>query len=254
MLKQDPSGQRSSRRESPVFLPGLSPVAGKPVQVTLDAGRLTSDGGILLLAEMSVISGSLSAWPAASRTPARPSALSTRSPNDPASGALLIAAGYEDGDDLDALRGDPAFKLACGRLPDSGADLCSQPTVSRWENAPTLREVVRMTYAMVDVYCRSYDRPPAAVTLDIDDTCDVAHGNQQMSLFHAHYDARCFLPIHVYDAANARPVAFVFLSGQDPRRGGDPRLICGVWYGGCVTTGPTPASRFAATATTAAAR
>ena len=29
------------------FLPGLSPVAGKPVQVTFDAGRLSSDGGVL---------------------------------------------------------------------------------------------------------------------------------------------------------------------------------------------------------------
>jgi len=63
---------------------------------------------------------------------------------------LAIACSYEDADDLDHLRTDPGFKLACGRLPDSGADLCSQPTVSRWENAPTLREVARLTYAMVD--------------------------------------------------------------------------------------------------------
>ena len=41
--------------------------------------------------------------------------------------ALLIAAGYEDGNDCDALRADPAFKMAVGRLPERGADLCSQP-------------------------------------------------------------------------------------------------------------------------------
>ena len=81
---------------------------------------------------------------------------------------LAIACGYEDADDLDHLRTDPGFKLACGRLPDSGGDLCSQPTVSRWENAPTLREVVRLTYAMVDTYCASYPRPPKAVTLDVE--------------------------------------------------------------------------------------
>jgi hypothetical protein len=45
---------------------------------------------------------------------------------------LAIACGYEDADDLDHLRTDPGFKLACNRLPDSGGDLCSQPTVSRW--------------------------------------------------------------------------------------------------------------------------
>ena len=57
---------------------------------------------------------------------------------------FAIACGYEDADDLDRLRLDPAFKLACGRLPDSGVDLCSQPTVSRWENAPSLRDLVRL--------------------------------------------------------------------------------------------------------------
>jgi hypothetical protein len=129
---------------------------------------------------------------------------------------LAIACGYEDADDLDHLRTDPGFKLACGRLPDSGDDLCSQPTVSRWENAPTLREVVRMSYAMVDLYCASYARPPAAVTLDIDDTCDVVHGNQQLALFNAHYDERCFLPIHVYDTATARPVAVLLRPGKTP--------------------------------------
>ena len=57
---------------------------------------------------------------------------------------LAIACGYEDADDLDSLRTDPAFKLACGRLPESGADLMSQPTVSRCENGPGLRDLVRL--------------------------------------------------------------------------------------------------------------
>jgi hypothetical protein len=129
---------------------------------------------------------------------------------------LAIACGYEDADDLDHLRSDPGFKLACGRLPDTGDDLCSQPTMSRWENAPTLREVVRMTYAMVDIYCASYPCPPAAVTLDIDDTVDVVHGHQQLALFNAHYDERCFLPIHVYDTATCRPVAVLLRPGKTP--------------------------------------
>jgi hypothetical protein len=64
---------------------------------------------------------------------------------------LAIACGYEDANNLDRLRGDPAFKLARGRLPDSGDDLCSQPTVSRWENAPDLKTIIRLTYALVDL-------------------------------------------------------------------------------------------------------
>ncbi len=129
---------------------------------------------------------------------------------------LAIACGYEDADDLDHLRADPALKLACGRLPDTGRDLPSQPTVSRWENAPTLREMIGLMRIMVDVYCASYARPPAAVTLDIDDTCDVVHGHQQLSLFNSHYGERCFLPIHVYDTATSRPVAVLLRPGKTP--------------------------------------
>jgi hypothetical protein len=91
---------------------------------------------------------------------------------------------------------DPAFKLACGRLPDSRHDLCSQPTMSRLENAPTLRELIRLMSVMVDLYCAGYSTSPDAVALDIDDTDDVVHGHQQLSLFNAHYDERCFLTLH----------------------------------------------------------
>src|SRR4030088_978173 len=140
-----------------------------------------------------------------------------------------IACGYEYADDLDRLRFDPAFKLACGRLPDTGRDLCSQPTVSRWENAPSLRDLVRLMGVMVDLYCASYTTSPAAVTLDIDDTVDVVHGHQQLSLFNAHYDERCFLPIHVYDTATSRPVAVLLRPGKTPSgteiRGHPRRLL-----------------------------
>jgi hypothetical protein len=61
-----------------------------------------------------------------------------------------------------------------------------------------------------------YPREPASVTLDIDDTCDVVHGHQQLSLFNAHYDERCFLPIHVYDTEKSRPVAVVLRPGKTP--------------------------------------
>ena len=86
---------------------------------------------------------------------------------------FAICCGYEDADDLDHLRSDPAFKLACGRLPDTGRDLCSQPTLSRLENSPRLRDVIRLTYTLVDAWMDSDPGEPASVTLDIDDTCDV---------------------------------------------------------------------------------
>ena len=45
--------------------------------------------------------------------------------------------------------------------------------------------------------CDSFERVPDRIVLDIDDTEDRVHGRQELALFHAHYDDRCFLPIHV---------------------------------------------------------
>jgi hypothetical protein len=195
---------------------GFPAIRRKKVTAAFDGGRLTSDGGVLLLAAVERDLGIAERFAGLIADPRNPAFITHSVADILRARMLAIACGYEDADDLDYLRDDPGFKLACGRLPDSGANLCSQPTVSRWENAPTLREVIKLTYAMVDLYCASYARPPRAVTLDIDDTVDVVHGHQQLSLFNAHYDERCFLPIHVYDTAMSRPVAVLLRPGKTP--------------------------------------
>jgi hypothetical protein len=163
-------------------------VERKKVTAAFDGGRITSDGGVMLLAmaerRLGIADRLARCFPDR-RDPSRV----THSFADMIRARIFaIGCGYEDADDLDFLRSDPAFKLACGRLPDTGRDLCSQPTLSRLENAPALRHVIRLTYALVDQWIASYEKPPSSITLDIDDTCDVAHGHQQLSLFNAHYD------------------------------------------------------------------
>jgi hypothetical protein len=130
--------------------------------------------------------------------------------------ALLVAAGYPDGNDCDFLRADPAFKLAVGRLPETGADLCSQPTISRLENLPGTTALKRMMAAMIELFCDSFDEVPRRIVLDIDDSEDRVHGQQQLALFNAHYDSRCFLPIHIYEAASGKPVAVILRPGKTP--------------------------------------
>ena len=123
---------------------------------------------------------------------------------------------WEDANDCDALRADRPVKLASGKAPESGRALCSQPTMSRLENAPSGIEVARMTAALIDLFCRSFPAPPAAIALDIDDTCDAVHGHQQLSFFHVHYDTRCFLPVHVYHEESSKPVAVLLRPGKTP--------------------------------------
>ena len=198
------------------FLPGLSPVAGKELCARFDGGRLSSDGGVLLFPRIERrlgIAGLLASCLHDERNPAS----TTHTYADMIRARLFaIACGYEDCDDLDALRFDPAFKLACGRLAETGDDLMSQPTLSRLENAPSWRALTRMGLAMIDLFCASFKAVPARIVLDIDDTSDAVHGGQQLALFNAHYDEYCFQPIHIFEAATGKPVLSLLRPGKRP--------------------------------------
>jgi DDE family transposase len=198
------------------FLPGLSPVGGKPVHLTFDGGRLTSDAGVLVLAEVERRLGLAERLARCVEDPRDPERVRHGLAEMIRFRALLIAAGYSDANDCDALRADPAFKMAVGRLPESGADLCSQPTMCRLENLPKPTALKRMMAAMVGLFCDSFEEVPRRIVLDIDDTEDRVHGQQQLALFHGHYDSRCFLPIHIYEAASGKPVAVILRPGKTP--------------------------------------
>jgi hypothetical protein len=202
--------------DDPLLPFALPSICQKKVTAAFDGGRISSDGGVLLLAgadrRLNLID-TLAAIIPDHRDPTQ----ITHSMADILRGRVFaIACGYPDADDLDDLRRDPAFKLACGRLPESGDDLHSQPTMSRWENAPDQRTLIRMARAMVDLWCQNYPRPPKAITLDVDDTADTVHGHQQLSLFNAHHDERCFMPLHVYDADSGHCVLAMLRPGKTP--------------------------------------
>ena len=198
------------------ILPGLPPVASKPVHLTFDGGLMTSDAGILLLAAIEQRLGLAERLADCIEDPRAPERVRHTLAEMIRYRALLIAAGYPDGNDCDALRSDPAFKMAVGRLPESGADLCSQPTISRLENLPSATALKRMMAAMVDLFCDSFEQVPRRILLDIDDTEDRVHGGQQLALWNAHYDSRCFLPIHIYEATTGKPVAVILRPGKTP--------------------------------------
>jgi len=118
------------------FLPGLSPVSGKPVHLAFDGGRLTSDGGVLVLAEIERKLGVAERLAGCIADPRAPERVRHSLVEMIRYRALLIAAGYPDANDCDALRDDPAFKMAVGRLPETGDELCSQPTMCAHHGNP----------------------------------------------------------------------------------------------------------------------
>jgi Transposase DDE domain group 1 len=179
-------------------LPGLSPVAGKSVVATFDGGLLSSDGGILMLREGEKGLRIADRLAACIKDPRAPNQITHGLAEIIRFRLQMIAAGYEDGNDANALRCDPVFKMAQDLAP-SDRDLCSQSTISRLENLPDLRALLRMGRAMVDLYCASFRQVPRRIVLDIDDTFDAAHGGQQLRLFNAYYDDYGFQPIVVFD-------------------------------------------------------
>jgi len=194
----------------------LPNICKKKVTAAFDGGHVSSDGCVFLLAAADKRLGLIDTLARLVPDTRDPAQITHSMADILRERVFAIACGYPDGNDLDDLRHDPAFKMACGRLPASGVDLASQPTISRLENAPNLRDLIRMSRGMVDFWCQSHPHPPNGIVLDIDDTADTVHGHQQMSLFNAHYDERCFLPIHIYDAETGHCVVTILREGKTP--------------------------------------
>jgi hypothetical protein len=195
-------------------LPGLSPVLGKAVVARFDGGQLSSDAGVVVLREIARRLGLAERLAACIDDPRDQNQIVHTLAALIEFRMLMIASGYEDGNDATALRSDPAFKLAQGVLP-CGPDLASQSTISRLENLPPIRSLLRMERAFADFYCASFRRAPKRIVLDFDDTFDAVHGGQQLRLFNAHYDEYGFQPMVVFDG-EGRFVAAVLRPAKRP--------------------------------------
>jgi hypothetical protein len=198
------------------FLPGLSPVESKPLTAQFDAGPMSSDGGLVVLREAALRLG-LADVVASALPDTRDPGRVVHSYADMVTARMMaIAAGYEDCDDLDCLRTDPALKLACGRAPESGADLMSQPTLSRLENLAERRTLIEIGLGFIDLFCKSWTRVPDRIVLDIDDTDDPVHGQQELALFNTHAGGHCFQPMLIFEASSGKPVMAMMRPGKRP--------------------------------------
>ena len=202
------------------FLPGLSLVQGKAVVARFDGGQLSSEGGLLVLREVERRLGLADRLATCLKDPRAPEKVVHRLTEIIRFRMLMIAAGYEDGNDADTLRRDSMFKLALDRLP-SDEELCSQsvlgldPGISRLENLPDVRALLRLGRALVEQYCASFRQVPKRIVLDIDDTFDRVHGGQQLRLFNAFHDDYGFQPIVVFDG-EGRFVTAMLRPGKRP--------------------------------------
>jgi len=202
-------------QDTQIVLP-FARLSGKTLQADFQGGTLSSDGGVLFLRDIEAQVGIISRFAGALNDP-RDSRYTDHSYEELLRQRIFqIACGYEDANDCNYLRHDPAIKAACGRLPIEDDPLASQPSMSRFENTPRRSELYRMGQALFDTFVASYNQAPDSLLLDIDDTADEVHGAQQQSLFNGYYDHYCYLPLHLYEGQSGKLITTILRPGRRP--------------------------------------
>lgn len=187
----------------------------RKMTVKFDGGRITSDAGLMLLYSVDRSHG-ISRGFASCLSDSRDQRYVRHTIESQTTQRMLqIAAGYEDCNDADALRSDAALKSFCDRLPESGPDLASGPTLSRMENAVTRRDVWRAMQRLRDQYIVKLKRSGRKeVVLDLDSTDDPTHGQQEFSFYHGYFASHIYHPLLIFDADSADLVTAVLRGGN----------------------------------------
>lgn len=150
----------------------FSPLRRHQVVADFDGGRLTSDAGLLLLREADRQIGLTKAISGCLHDPRDPLYVVHEQQTMLAQRILAIAAGYEDLNDHQALRDDPALQTATGKVPEPEEPLASPSTLCRLEQRVTRQSLVDMSKLFVEIFLKSFDTPPEEVILDVDATDD----------------------------------------------------------------------------------
>ncbi len=171
----------------------------RPVVAKFDQRQGSSDGGAILLQAAERRLGLTSALAGCLRDARQAGKVQHELCELITQRVMAIALGYEDANDAARLACDPIHKMLVGRDPVDGEDLASQPTLSRFENAPNRKELLRMTEALagrvIERHRKRLHGRARRITIDLDPTEDPTHGAQQLSFFNRHYDSHCYLPM-----------------------------------------------------------
>ena len=184
-----------------------------------DGGRLTSDGGGLLLREVDHRLGLLPRLAACFRDYRNPNSVEHSVRELVSQRVYGLALGYEDLNDHDALRADSVLALLVGkrdltgaqreRARDEGYPLAGSSTLNRLElgtpdaaAADRYKKIAADPEAfdrlLVDLFLESHETAPPEIWLDLDATDDPLHGHQEGRFFHGYYRCYCYLPLYIF--------------------------------------------------------
>lgn len=195
------------------------PLGRRRVEGDFQAGRVTSDAGVVLVARAAATVRLFERVAACFEDKRVPWRVEHSVEELVTQRVLGIVQGYEDLNDHDAVRTDPALATAVGKTAPfgdrrrearhEGTALASASTLGRIENAKAgvdaKRRDLKITHdpdalarLFVDVFLEAYDSAPEQITLDFDATDIPVHGGQEGGFFHGYYKSYCYLPLYVF--------------------------------------------------------
>jgi len=188
----------------------------RTVVASFDGGTVSSDGGVLLLAEVDRRLGLLEQFAACFKDHRNPDLVEHSLEELVRQRVFGLALGYEDLNDHDELRTDPLLASVVGKSDPTGSDrrqeqdrgkpLAGKSTLNRLEwgtvKQDRYRKISLDTEAVdrffVDVFLAAYQKAPAEIVLDLDATDDPLHGEQEGRFFHGYYGGYCYLPLYIF--------------------------------------------------------
>lgn len=207
----------------------LFEVGRQRVTVAFDGGQVVSDAGLLPLAQLDRELGILAEAARRLPDPRSPLFVTHTAEDILRQQVFQILAGYPDGNDAQQLRHDPLFKTIVGVDPrETERPLASGSTLNRFQHAYTRREAdqpleqrstlkeVRQAQIerirglnefLIDVFVRTRRERPNEIIIDLDPTDDPAHGEQQLTFWHGHYDQNQYFPLLIFEGTTGMPLA-----------------------------------------------
>lgn len=200
----------------------------KPLVVEFTAERLSSEGGVALLAQVDRRLGLTARISDALLDRRLPERVEHELSDLLRQRVFSIALGYADCNDAARTGDDPAVKVACGRSPASDQGLASQPTQSRFERDRSGRELVNAARALestvLDDLHRRHKRA-RRIKIDLDSSVDPTHGQRPFTFFNGYYDSWCYLPLLGFLSVDDEPEQHLFFARLRPGTARDVRCV-----------------------------
>jgi hypothetical protein len=188
----------------------LSDFNKKKVEVNFNREMVSNDGGLLLLREIENQIGLIKNMASCILDTRHQSYVDHSIESLLSQRIMQIAAGYEDANDCNTLRNDGVLKV-CAQQESA---LASQPTMSRFENQLSKKELYNIAKVFIDNFIASYQVQPEVIILDCDDTDAILYGQQELGLFNSYYDDYCYMPLHIYEGLSGKLIATILKPGR----------------------------------------